>query len=164
MVPNIYPLQFYRFLGAPKGFFEGTGLALPDLERLGGTIDFDQYCRILLNARRCSGDEAIALRLGAALGPSLSHGPLSVAVLSSPTLRDALKLAYRFGYLRLQASHYRWIEEPGRAGVLIRLDPAGEARIMVVEFLLLSLAGIMNRVPTQTPEVRVEVDYPPPSY
>lgn len=76
MVPNIYPLQFYRFLGAPDGFFDGTGLEPADLERLGGTIEFSQYCRILLNARRCSGDETIALRLGAALGPSLTHGLL----------------------------------------------------------------------------------------
>jgi len=164
MVPNIYPLQFHRFLGAPAGFLDGTGLELADLERLGGTIEFRQYCRILLNARRCSGDETIALRLGAALGPSLTHGPLSVAVLSSPTLRHALQLAYRFGFLRLQASHYRWVEEPGQVGVAITLDPAGEARTMVLEFLLLSLVGVMNRVQSRAIEVRVEVDYPPPPY
>ncbi len=164
MVPNIYPLQFYRFLGAPDGFFAGTGLELADLERLGGTIEFSQYCQILLNARRCSGDETIALRLGAALGPSLTHGPLSVAVLSSPTLRHALQLACRFGFLRLRASHYRWIDEPGKVGVAITLDPAGEARTMVVEFLLLSLVGVMNRVQSQTLDVRVEMDYPPPRY
>ncbi len=164
MVPNTYPLQFYRFLGAPDGFFAGTGLELADLERLGATIEFSQYCQILLNARRCSGDATIALRLGAALGSSLTHGPLSVAVLASPTLRHALQLAYRFGFLRLRASHYRWVEEPGQVGVAITLDPAGKARTMVLEFLLLSLVGIMHRVPSRALDVRVEVDYPPPSY
>ena len=164
MVPNIYALQFYRYLGAPDGFFDHTGLVLADLEKLGGEIRFDQYCQILVNARRCSGDDAIALRLGAALGPTLTHGPVSVAVLSSPTLRHALQLAYRFGFLRLQASHYRWVDEPGHVGVAIRIDPAGEARTMVVEFLLLSLTGVMMRIQSQAPDVQIEVDYQKPLY
>ncbi len=62
MVPNIYPLQFHRFLGAPAGFLDGTGLELADLERLGGTIEFRQYCRILLNARRWTGRPPAAWR------------------------------------------------------------------------------------------------------
>ena len=32
MVPNIYPLQFHRFLGAPAGFLDGTGLELADAD------------------------------------------------------------------------------------------------------------------------------------
>jgi AraC-like DNA-binding protein len=96
-----------RLRGLPAAkVLEGTGVAADMLNAPTCVIKRSQELAVLENALRLTGDRAIGLEIGAEMRLT-SYGILGFAMLLSPTLLDALKVAFKFSlllgnYLRLR--------------------------------------------------------------
>ena len=72
-----------------------TGVDVDTLQHSDGFIDWPGACQLISNARQLSDRPDIALQTGLRALPAM-HGPMGMAAMASPTLRDAMQLFARF--------------------------------------------------------------------
>ena len=162
------PVTYGRHLARlfePRALLAGTGLEPIDLERTGGTLRVRQALQYIDNAIRLSARGEWYLEWAASLSDHF-HGPISLALMSAPTLGDSLDafIAYfpaRVPYLHLQGrsdgAHFRT-----EMRALIDL---GAGRALLMETPLLILERYLANVYLIDPrEARVDLDYPPTAH
>lgn len=77
----------------------GTGVDVETLQHSDGFIDWPGACQLIRNALQLSKHPDIALQTGLRALPAM-HGPMGIAAMASPTLRDAMQLFARFNNTR----------------------------------------------------------------
>ncbi|WP_223424681.1 AraC family transcriptional regulator [Alcanivorax limicola] len=77
----------------------GTGVDVPTLQDSDGYIDWHGAARLMRNARQLAASGDIALQTGLRALPAM-HGPMGVAAMASPTLRDAMAVFARYNNTR----------------------------------------------------------------
>lgn len=78
-----------------------TGVDVDTLQHSDGFIDWPGASQLISNARQLSDRPDIALQTGLRALPAM-HGPMGMAAMASPTLRDAMQLFARFINTRTQ--------------------------------------------------------------
>lgn len=165
-VPNIYLRQFFHFLGGYPDLLKDTEQTPESLNRLGGSNSFRDYCQFFYNAREQLKEPAIGLILGDIHRLANMHGPLSVALSQSTSVRDCLELLLRFLPLRSQSFKTSWYEDKDNLGIEIQFqEDAGIAHTSVTETLMLSLTSIISVISQQRVKPScLELNYPQPAY
>ena len=147
-----------------EGLLAGTGVSVEDVEVV-ESIPLVQLLRILSNARRLTGSDALGLALGALLHPS-THGSIGWATINSPTLGDAVDVLDR--YLTVQIPFYGCSSYVSGNEFVIRveiLSDLGDSHALLVECALLLLQNLAEYIVGQeVTDGRVCVDYPAPAY
>ena len=147
-----------------EGLLEGTGLSREDVAVV-ESIPLAQLLRILSNARRLTGSDALGLALGALLHPS-THGSIGWAAINSPTLGDAVDVLDR--YTTVQIPFYACSSSVRGSEFVIRveiLSDLGDAHALLVECALLLLQNMAEYiVGHEVADGRICVDYPAPGY
>jgi AraC-like DNA-binding protein len=134
----------------------GTGVIEPAAE-----ITLDQQLRQIRNANRVLPPEW-ALSVGSRLHAA-THGPVGVAVAGAPTVRDAIAVMTRYGWVR--SPHFRLRDVADGAEVRLVLEEqvalADDERRALRELVLLSTQGLLEAA-TGRPihDARVEVASP----
>jgi AraC-like DNA-binding protein len=143
---------------------DGTGLSKGDIAVV-ESIPLAQLLRILSNARRFTGSDALGLVLGALLHPS-THGSLGWATINSPTLGDAVDLLDR--YLTVQIPFYGCSSHVSGSEFVIRIEilsDLGDSHALLVECAFLLLQNMAEYMAGhEVADGRVCVDYPAPAY
>jgi AraC-like DNA-binding protein len=141
------------------------GLRKEDLATPNLTLPLPIYIRLIERARALTGEEALGFYLGLQMSLS-AHGYLGFAVMSAPTLRDALSLAIQYAPTRTTALALRLDVGPSTAALVIEecLD-LGTARDALLLALLVGVwqmgNTLLRRVVTESV---VEVAFPEPAY
>ncbi len=147
-----------------ESLLDGTGLSKGDIAVV-ESIPLAQLLRILSNARRYTGSDALGLVLGALLHPS-THGSLGWATINSPTLGNAIDLLDR--YLTMQIPFYACSSHVSGSEFVIRveiLSDLGDSHALLVECALLLLQNMAEYMAGhEVADGRVCVDYPAPAY
>jgi AraC-like DNA-binding protein len=99
---------------------------------------------------------------GMTMGPT-AHGSLGFALMTAPTLADAIALTVRYVPVRSAAFSVEHYEEDGSAVIALhdRLPP-GPFRHTVVTVLLMSFWRVSNDITGTTLVGNVDVTFPPP--
>lgn len=82
-----------------EALVEGTGLDTHRLQHSDGFIDWAGARQLIANASHLSDRPDIALQTGLRALPAM-HGPMGMAAMASPSLRDAIQLFARFNNTR----------------------------------------------------------------
>jgi AraC-like DNA-binding protein len=163
-MPVTYGRHLTR-LFEPTALLAGTGLVPADLERPGATLRVRQALTYIDNAIKLSPRGEWYLEWAASLSDHF-HGPISLALMSAPTLGESLDafIAYfpaRVPYLHLQGRHDG---ERFHAEMRALID-LGAGRALLMETPLLILERYLIDVYLIDPaEARVHLDYPPTPY
>jgi len=88
-----------------------TGIDVDTLQHSDGFIDWSGARQLITNARQLSDRPDIALQTGLRALPAM-HGPMGMAAMASPTLREASKLFARFINTRTQVFTNTFEETP----------------------------------------------------
>jgi len=100
MTPDLamtYCRMIAQTLGLDQGGLEklvtDTGVDVDTLQHSDGFIDWPGASQLISNARQLSDRPDIALQTGLRALPAM-HGPMGMAAMASPTLRDAMQQAW----------------------------------------------------------------------
>lgn len=147
-----------------EALLDGTGLSGEDIAVV-ESIPLIQLRRILSNARRFTGNDALGLVLGALLHPS-THGSIGWAAINSPTLGDAVDVLDR--YVTVQIPFYACSSYVSSGEFVIRVEIIGElgdAHALLVECALLLLQNMAEYIAGhEVVDGKITVDYPAPVY
>ncbi|MGE3771801.1 MAG: AraC family transcriptional regulator ligand-binding domain-containing protein [Gammaproteobacteria bacterium] len=161
MMPADYVWHLSRRVTTPARIVSGTTIALDELERPDRYITVEQNLRCVANAMRLMQSPSWYLAWGAHMGEHM-HGPLTPAMLTAPTLGDALDafvnyFVYRIPYMSLRSrTEHGWFEIE-----LIPRLPVGELLPLLVEIPLLILQRYVNVVRGRPMEdARITLAYP----
>ncbi|KZX69374.1 MULTISPECIES: AraC family transcriptional regulator [unclassified Alcanivorax] len=91
----------------------GTGIDEETLLHSDGFIDWDGTRQLIANAHQLTDQPDIALQSGLRALPAM-HGPMGMAAMASPTLRDAMRLFARFNNTRTRIFNTVMEETPER--------------------------------------------------
>ncbi len=145
----------------------GSGLAAHRLEESSCLVSPDQYRKVIANILRLSGNKGIAFELGSR-SEIADLGIVGYAMVSSPTLLDALQLWIRYARVLVGACWgVRLLDdEPGHFSVEVieELPTAGGLAFCVEEFITMmqKIGGALSGV---APTVqRVVLPYAKPDY
>jgi AraC-like DNA-binding protein len=129
------------------------------------TIPLASAVALVERARLLTGEPALGFHLGLQMSVA-SHGYLGFAVMSAPTLREALGLAIQFAPIRTSsfALHLE-INGPSAAIVIDERADLGTARDVILLALLVGLWRIGNTLlGREVVESSLEVAFPEPDY
>lgn len=104
-----------------KEVLQGTGIDEDGDKRHAGGMTIGQYRILLGNSQRVSGDSYITLKAAANLPPTI-HGPVGIAVSTSPTLQDSLGVLVHYGCLRNPFFRIHLSEEGRYTRCIIEMD------------------------------------------
>ena len=102
-----------------KALVDGTGIDVDTLQHSDGFIDWPGACKLMANARQLSDQPDIALQTGLRALPAM-HGPMGMAAMASPTLRDAMQLFARFNNTRTRI--FNTVMEETAQTITLRLE------------------------------------------
>ena len=144
---------------------EGTDVSLAQLAKPDAEITLGQGLRQLRNANKAF-PPGWALDVGRNFQPS-THGPLGIAAICAPTLREAFDVIQRGCHLRHPA--YRARVEEQRDELRLEINQClalfEEERLPLIETFLLSFQGFVEAVlGRRMSEGRFEIAAPAPSY
>ncbi len=169
VVPVAYPRLILEVL-AERGFatrevLAGTDIAADTLEKPEARLSPAQMGHIVANAWYLAKDPALGYEIGLRTRLT-SHGFLGYAVMSCPTLREAIRLGEKFVRLRTVLVAFRLFEDGDQAVVEVNENyPTGIMRHFLMESLLVSLARagtFITGAPWESGEIWF--DFPEPSY
>ena len=168
MPGGYFDLVLRHFANTPKAteaLLEGTNFSLAQLSKPDVEITLGQGLRLLRNGNTAFAP-GWALDLGRALQPS-AHGPLGIAVICAPTIRDSFEVIQRACHLRHPA--YRaMVKEQGdelRLELHECLALYEDERLPLIETFLLSFQGFVEAVLGRSmSEGRFEIATAAPSY
>lgn len=150
---------------APDALLSGTGIDADALRAIDGRLSARQYVALIRNARKLSGDPALAFHLGLQLKLS-THGFLGFAAMSASTLGEALELAAKYFRTRFEFIGLLYYRQQGY-GVLEMTEvlPIGEAYPFMVETFMTSF-GVMsvNLLGLVPPDIEVRRTCAKPPY
>lgn len=164
----LMPVTYGRHLARlfpPAQLFAGTGLDLAALDGAETRISVRQALRYIENARRLAHEPDWYLAWAATLSDHF-HGPISVALMSAPSLGDGVDafmryFPHRVPYLHLEAR----TDGDNFELTLSPLIDLGESRHVLIEtpfiILLRYLTSVYDIDPTR---MRLTFAYPPPAW
>jgi AraC-like DNA-binding protein len=150
---------------APSDLLADLGLGPDDLVDPLLTVPMPVMIALIERARTLTGEPALGFFLGLQMSVS-AHGYLGFAVMSAPTLRDALALAIQYAPIRTTSLALR-VEVSGASAAIVVDERAdlGTARDVVLLGLLVGLWRIGNALlGREVTESRLEVTFPEPQY
>jgi AraC-like DNA-binding protein len=157
--------QFGTTQSLRDAILAGTGISAAQLSEPGREISLGQQRQLVRNVNRLR-PGGWSLSVGASLHAS-THGPLGFAVVSAPTLGDALDLLVRFAQVR-SPSHRAEGETQGdsyRLALIEQTLASLEERIPETEVFLLSMQAMVESVLARPfREGRFEFGYPAPAW
>lgn len=164
----LMPVTYGRHLARlfpPDQLFAGTGLDLPALAGADTRISVRQALRYIENARRLAPEPDWYLAWAAGLSDHF-HGPVSVALMSAPSLGDGVDAFMRYFPHRVPYLHFEGrICNENFQLTLSPLIDLGESRHVLIEtpfiILLRYLASVHDIDMTQ---VSLAFAYPPPAW
>jgi len=143
---------------------EGTDLDPKSLLQSDLAVSFDQTRKVLANASRMLG-AGWYLSLAKALTIS-SHGPLGFATVTAPDLRTSVDVLLRFIGIRIPFAWLAGTIEDDRFVIrLFETIEMGEERAALIELVMLSLQGLLERpLGREIREARITFASPDPVY
>jgi hypothetical protein len=168
-VPVHLPAAFFRYCVSrgvqASDLLQGVGLPARVLDRPQTQLSYAQVRQLVENALKHTGDPALGLKFG--LQIRLSHlGPYGVALLSAPTLRDAMTVVGRFHTLLGPAM--RLMPEIGSRQVAIEVSkaiPMGSIHVFNQEVLVSGTLRILRTLlERELRGLRVAFDYARPAH
>jgi AraC-like DNA-binding protein len=144
---------------------DGLGVSAKDLADPHLNVPLASAIALIERARALSGEPAIGLYLGLQMS-STAHGYLGFAVMSAPTLRDALELAVQYAPIRTNVLALRLeMADPHAAVAIDELADLGTAQDVVILGLLVGFWQIGNALlGREVKESTLEVTFPEPNY
>lgn len=125
MTPDLamtYCRMIAQTLGLDEGGLQilmaGTGVDVDTLQHSDGFIDWPGARQLIHNALRLSRHSDLALQTGLRALPAM-HGPMGIAAMASPNLRDAMKLFARFNNTRTRVFSTEMRETPDRLSLVL---------------------------------------------
>jgi AraC-like DNA-binding protein len=163
-MPATYGQHLVREFPAEK-VLSGTGLCAQDLEPRDTRVAVWQALRFASNASRLASEPDWYFEWGSRIADHF-HGPISVALQSSPTLGDGLDAYLRYFPGRFPAVAFEGgVEGSEFAATLSSLLEFGRLKPMLVEISLLFLYQYLCRVyAIDMRQARIELAYPETSY
>jgi AraC-like DNA-binding protein len=149
----------------PDALFAGTGLSAADVADPERRITVAQALRYIDNAIGLAGRPDWYHEWASALSDHF-HGPLSLALMSAPTLGEGLEAFFRYfpGRIPYLHLHGRMDGELFRAELRPLID-LGPSRPLLIETPLIILLQYVGSVyPVNLAEAAALLDYPPTSY
>jgi len=142
-----------------------SGIRPGQLADEGFTLDVAAFRSLSLDARRLSGEPALGLRVGEAMGVQ-AHGALGYAAMSSRTIREVLALIQRYVGLRIALVSLQVEELEGETRVVLHeLLPLGDVREMALEGVACTIRNLLRDVSMGACEVdAVCFGFPDPGY
>ncbi|MCH8544475.1 MAG: AraC family transcriptional regulator [Alcanivorax sp.] len=110
---------------------QGTGIDVETLLHSDGFIDWPGICQLIANVHQITDQPDIALQTGLRALPAM-HGPMGVAAMASPTLRDAMHLFARYNNTRTRI--FNTVMEETPTHITLRLKFA-YPKDSVIQFL-----------------------------
>ncbi len=163
-MPVTYGRHLLR-LFEPAGLLAGTGLAATDLEDPERRITVRQALQYIRNTLQLADDPAWYLAWAGTLADHF-HGPISIALMSAPTLGDGVD-----AFLRYFPSRVPYLHMQGRTegdtfrAELCPLIELGAARPLLIETPLIILQRHLVQVyDVDFAQAALELDYPPTDY
>lgn len=159
-------LEILRERGVPsEQAARDSGIAEHVLAKPDGRITLTQWTRLALQAIRLTGDEGLGIEFGLRQRPS-AHGFLGYAVMTAPTLHDAIALAIKYFRMRLRPFRLHFAEEGDRAVLeLAAAQPLPLLRSFFFECALVGLLQMPGSFIGETPsDVEFWFDWPEPAY
>ncbi len=162
------PVTYGRHLARlfePDALLAGTGLSADDLAEPDRRITVRQALRYIHNALALAEDPAWYLAWAGTLADHF-HGPISVALMSAPTLGEGLDAFVRYFPSRIPYLHMQGRLDGDRFGAeLYPLIDLGDAKPMLVETPVIVLTQHLETVyGVDLREAALELDYPATSY
>ncbi|HET8708524.1 MAG TPA: AraC family transcriptional regulator [Pseudomonadales bacterium] len=119
----------------------GTGITQETLKEIDAGISTAGYRRLIQNARRVSGDDAIMLEAGHKV-PITAHGPLGHAAIYSPTWYAVFKICEQFSKLRADFMTMTIRDNGAHTDVYFEIDDAlGEEKEAALDFIMAGMAA-----------------------
>jgi AraC-like DNA-binding protein len=107
----------------------GTGIMLSQLKSASDKMTFQQELAVYRNLRELSGDPLIGLKLGEPFLPQ-RYGFYGYALLSAPTMRQAMHFGASFGQLTFSFFRFEFIVEGSRAAFAMSEPPPIEQELV----------------------------------
>ncbi len=151
----------------PGELYAAAGID-PARVQAGGWIDSAQFFAVLRHAARLSGNPGFGLVVGSEMTPA-SHGALGIAVLSSPTVRDAVLTLTRYFRTRtplviIEAS----LEGQAGEDAWIRISDAvvlGDAHQPLTELVMSTVVNALRALTLGQIRIsEISFDFPPPPH
>jgi AraC-like DNA-binding protein len=143
---------------------EGSGVRPEALKDLRARFSTRQVVAVLERARRLTGEPALGLYLGRQL-PVSALGSLGMAVLSAPTLREAIELGIEFMPIVTTALGLRLRVEGREASLIVEeRDDFGAARDILLLAVLTSLWRIGARMTGESMNGYADLAMPEPAH
>jgi len=163
-MPATYGRHLVR-LFEPEALLAGTGLTAADLASPDSRISVRQALQYIRNTLALAGEPDWHLDWARSLADHF-HGPLSIALVSAPTLGAGLDTFLRFFPGRVPYLHMQGRSEGEHfIAELCPLIELGECRPLLLETPLVILQHHLEAVYAIDPgEMRVLLDYPPTPY
>ncbi|AIO65231.1 helix-turn-helix domain protein [Burkholderia oklahomensis] len=112
-------LEVMKCMGiSSEALLAGTGIPPSDVERANAMVTHAQEMVLFANALKATGDSAIGLHIGNAI-PVTSYGLRGHAMLVSPTLGDAMRLAFDHPLLGISYFRMRLITGGDKARIVV---------------------------------------------
>lgn len=143
-----------------------TGLHPGVLEQADGRLPPAQWAQLALKAVALSGDEGLSCELGLRY-PLTAHGFLGFAVMTGPTLREAVRVAVRYFHTRVREYSLHSAQKADRIVVELRARQpvALLEHHFPVEGTLIALAqGMVSLIGETQPDLRLYFKWPEPGY
>lgn len=141
--PSLIPVIYARLISHAAGntprqvkaVLKGTGIDESDGGQQSRGMTILQYQKLLQNARRISGDNAIALRAGMNL-PLTTHGDLGIAISTAASYRAALDVFAGFTKVRNPYGGTRVIRNGDEVSLVAEMDMIlGRERDMALDLV-----------------------------
>ncbi|MDI1302613.1 MAG: AraC family transcriptional regulator [bacterium] len=131
----------------------------------GGWVSSGQFFTLLREAARLSGNEGFGLVTGSEMTPA-SHGALGIAVLSSPTVRDAVLTLTRFFRTRTPLVIIDATLDTADASISIsEAAVLGEAYRPMMELIMSTIINALRALTLgQFQATEISFDYPAPAH
>lgn len=164
LMPATYGRHLARMF-APDRLLANTGLTALELADPDRRITVRQAIQYIDNVRQMATEPDWYLSWAGTLSDHF-HGPLSVALMSAPTLGDGLDAFLRFFPGRIPYMHMQGRLDGGHYyAEMCPLIDLGACTPMLVETPLLIVQHYLDNVyGVDLTQARVELDYPAPSY
>lgn len=144
-MPVTYGQHLLRLFN-PTDLLAGTGLAAEDLADPDRRISVKQALQYVRNTRTLASDSAWYLAWASTLADHF-HGPISVALMSAPTLGDGLEIFLRYFPSRIPYMHMQSRLEDGKYfAELCPLIELGEVNALLIETPLIILQQHLDTV------------------
>ncbi|ARK45940.1 AraC family transcriptional regulator [Burkholderia pseudomallei] len=162
----VIALNVMKEMGVPaEVLLRGTGISPEEIEQANAMVTHAQEMVLFANALEATGNSAIGLHIGSSI-PVTAYGLRGHAMLVSPTLGDAMRLAYEYPLMAISYFQITLAVNADRARVTVggytyRADLLVLNTDMCLAAVRREIVDLIGRVPTFR---RLGLAFPPPAH